>query len=141
MTSLSRFLRLSNMPAGEVATTDVEDLSLGYRDIDGLPDLFPGTVSVYVMELIEIDVVGLQPLQAAVQRSADIQCRQLGLVRPLSRLTVGLCCQHRSLAPPTALAEPFAYDRFGRPGSEIAAVDICRVKEVNAVLVRRVHDR
>jgi hypothetical protein len=36
-----------------------------------------------VVELVEIDVVGLQPAQARIERPADAQRRQLAFVAPV----------------------------------------------------------
>ena len=66
-------LRLRDVPAGEVAAARVEDLSLLDRDVDRLPDLVPRRVPVDVVELVEVDVVRLQPLQARVEGAADVQ--------------------------------------------------------------------
>ena len=63
---------------------DVEDLALLDGDLDGLPDLVPRRVPVDVVELVEVDVVGLQALEAGVQGAPDVQRGQLGLVGPVA---------------------------------------------------------
>ena len=45
-----------------------------------LPDLLPGRVAVDVVELVEVDVVGLEALQAALEGAADVEGRELALV-------------------------------------------------------------
>src|SRR6187551_3573023 len=64
-------LRLGDMPAGEIAAAGVEDFASLHRQLDRLPDLLPRCVPIDVVELIEIDVVGLQPAQTRIECSAD----------------------------------------------------------------------
>jgi hypothetical protein len=61
------------VPAREVAAADVKDLACGDGDVDRLPDLVPRSSPVNMVELVEVDVVGLQPGKARVQRAADVQ--------------------------------------------------------------------
>ena len=125
-------LGLGDVPAGEVAAARVQDLALLDGDLDRLPDLIPGRVPVHVMELVEIDVVRLQPLQAGIQRPADIQCGELGLVGPVRHGAVQLGGEHRVLPALAALGEPAAED-FLRPAAVARpAVDVGGVDEIDA---------
>src|SRR5919112_3261607 len=66
-------LRVGDVPAGEVATAGVKDLAGLNCHLDRLPDLLPRTVPINVVELVEIDVVGLQPPQTCIKRPADVE--------------------------------------------------------------------
>ena len=65
-------LSVGDVPAGEVATPGVKDLARLHRHLDRLPDLLPRCVPIDVVELVEIDVVGLQPAQARIERLANV---------------------------------------------------------------------
>src|SRR3954447_1162935 len=65
-------LRSGEMPAGEVAAADVEDLALRPQRLHRLPDLVPRRGPVDVVHLVEVDVVGLQPTQRPVAGVADV---------------------------------------------------------------------
>src|SRR4051794_8424132 len=67
-------LRSGEMPAGEVAATDVEDLPLRPQRLHRLPDLVPRRRAVDVVHLVKVDVVGLQPTQGPVATVADVAC-------------------------------------------------------------------
>src|SRR5829696_40579 len=54
---LGGFVRLHDVPAGEVAAAHVEHFALLYEDVHRLPDLVPRRVAVDVMHLVEVDVV------------------------------------------------------------------------------------
>jgi hypothetical protein len=66
-------LGLGDVPAREVAAADVKDLACGDGDADRLPDLVPRSSPVNMAELVEVDVAGLQPGKARIQRAADVQ--------------------------------------------------------------------
>ena len=51
---------------------DVEDLALRDEDLAGLPDLVPRRVQVDVVDLVEVDLVGLHPPQRRVAGAADV---------------------------------------------------------------------
>jgi hypothetical protein len=63
------------VPAGEVAAADVEDLAVADEPFGGLPDLLSGCAPVDVVELVELNVVGAKPAQAVFAGSADVQRR------------------------------------------------------------------
>jgi hypothetical protein len=79
---LRGLLRGGEMPAGEVAAADVDDLSVADQPLGGLPDLFPRSGPVDVVELVQVDVVGAQPAQAVLAGLADVQRGQAAGVRP-----------------------------------------------------------
>ncbi len=137
---LRRLLRLRDVPAREVRRAAVEDLALVPQDLHRLPDLVPRRRPVDVVHLVEVDVVGLQPLEAGVARPADVERRELALVRPLPHVPVELGGDDHLLAPAPALGEPAPDDLLGRAAALGAAVDVGRVEEVDPGVERRVHD-
>ena len=102
-----------DVPAREVGRADVDDLALRDQHLHRLPDLVPRGVPVDVVHLVQVDVVGPQPLQRGVAGAADVQRRQLALVRPRAHAAVELGRQHGSLAPAAAAGEPVADDLLG----------------------------
>src|SRR5262249_13201571 len=57
---------LHDVPRGEVAAPDIEDLPLLDQYLHRLPDLVPGDLAVDVVHLVEVDVVGLHAAQALI---------------------------------------------------------------------------
>ena len=135
-----RLLRLGDVPAGEVRRADVQDLALGPQHLHRLPDLVPAGAPVDVVHLVEVDVVGLQPLQAGVAGPADVQRREPPLVGPVPHVAVELGGQDHLLAAPAALGEPASDDLLGGAAPLGAAVDVGRVEKVDSGLQSRVHD-
>src|SRR4029079_690644 len=90
-----------------------------------------------VVELVDVDVVGLHSPEALVEGATDVERRQPALVRPVAHLAVDLGGEDGSLPSPTAGGEPAAEDPLG---ATPLAVDVGRVEEVDAVVVGRVHD-
>jgi len=114
---LSGGLGLGDVPASEVAAAGVQDLALLYGDLHGLPDLVPRGFAVDVVELVQVDVVGLEALEAGVERAADVEGGELALVRPaVAHVAVDLGGEHGLLAVLGALGEPLADDLLVRPG-------------------------
>ncbi len=132
-----RLLRLCQVPAGEVGRAEVEHLALLAQDAEGLPDLLPRRAPVDVVHLVHVDVVGAHPLERGVARAPDVQRGQAAVVGPLARREVELGGQDGPVAPAAPGGEPPADDLLGAA----FAVHIGGVEEVDAVLVRTVHDR
>ena len=80
-------------------------------------------------------------MSAGVERAPDVQRGEPPLVGPLPHVAVQLGRQHRLLTAPAALREPVAHDPLGGALALIAAVDVGGVEEVDALLMRGVHDR
>src|SRR5262249_17035045 len=133
-------VRLRDVPAGEVAAADVQDLPPRHEQLERLPVLVPRRVPVDVMHLVEIDVVGLEAAQALVAGPPDVQGRQAIVVRSLAHAAVDLGRQDDALATSTALRQPAADDLLGDALARLPAVDVGRVEEVDAELEGPVHD-
>lgn len=135
-------LRLGDVPPGEVAASGVQDLALLYCDLHRLPDLVPGGGAVDVVELVEVDVIRLQALEARVERAADVQRGELALVGPaFAHVAVDLGREHGLVSVGRVLREPFADDLLGAAGVDRAAVSVSGVEEVDALVVSGIHDR
>src|SRR5690606_32695199 len=68
----SRQLRGGDVPAGEIAGADIGDLAFTDQLLHRLPDFLPGRCPVDVMHLVEVDVVGVQPLQTGLAGTPDM---------------------------------------------------------------------
>ena len=137
-------VRLGDVPPGEVAAPHVQDLAGLHEDLDRLPDLLPGGLAVDVVELVEVDVIGLQAPEALVARATDVQGGQTRLVRPLAHRREHLRREHDLLATTATLREPpsddLLRDAFAAPAVLAPAVHVGRIEEVDPVLDRTVHD-
>ncbi|MNY64217.1 hypothetical protein D3C86_2012930 [compost metagenome] len=60
-----------NMPAGEVAGADIIYFPLANGILECAPQLIPGYIPVHVMHLVQLNMIGLQTLQRAVQMTSD----------------------------------------------------------------------
>ena len=83
------------------------------------------------MELVQVDVVGLQPVEAVANRAADVRGRGAGLVR--RHIHPELRREHDPVAP---TREDAAEERLRRR----RAVDVGRVEEVHFRIERGVDD-
>ena len=104
MTSLRGLVRLRDIPAGEVAPTDVDDLALLHERLERLPDLVPRRLSVDVVHLVHVDDGRSAARRRLSSGVADVQRREPGLVRPRPHLAVDLGGEHHLVAPPAPLA-------------------------------------
>src|SRR5690606_16691191 len=136
------------VPAGEVARTDVADAALLDEGVERLPQFVPGAVTVDVVHLVELDVLGPQALEAAEAVLADLVGREA------ARVGVGLGAaavaldgvedlggQHYGLASALPQGEPVADDLLGAARLDRPPVDVGRVEEVDAELQGAIHDR
>jgi len=52
---------------------DVQDLALGHQLCEGADGVLDGSVRVDPVLVVEVDAVGAQPLQGALDRGADVR--------------------------------------------------------------------
>src|SRR5215213_3278270 len=71
---------VTKLVGGPFTDADVEDLAPPYEITERLHRLFERRGVVVAMRLIEIDVIGLQPAQRAVDRLQDVLARQTDIV-------------------------------------------------------------
>ena len=75
----------SDVPSRKVAGPHVDHFALVAQLPKGLPRLVPGAVAVYVVHLVKVDVIGLEPLQTSFAVLADLVRRKAAAV------CVGFC--------------------------------------------------
>src|SRR5262249_28827004 len=107
--------------------------------LERLPDLLPGRVPVDVMHLVEVDVVGLQPSQAALAGAPDVERGESLVVRSTAEPPVHLGGEDDLVAPPAALRQPASDDLLGDALARLPPVDVRGIEEVDAGLERPVH--
>ena len=93
-----------------------------------------------MVHLVQVDVVGLQPLERTFHRLADVQRGELLLVRPVAHAPVHLCGHHHFLAPAAALGKPASHNLLGGAFADLPAVDIGGIEEINAEFERLIHN-
>src|SRR5690606_37685874 len=115
-------VRLDDVPGGEVAAADVEDLALAEQLLHRLPDLLPRRAAIDVVHLVEVDPIRAEAPQTVLARLADVPRGEPAIVRAVAHRAVDLGREHDLLATPAALREPLADDRLRRALAGVAAV-------------------
>ena len=133
-----RELRVGYLPSGEVRVADVADLALGDEVVEGRERLLDGGETVRLVQLVEVDPVGLKPSEGGLDGEPDVAARgEHSPVGPVSPRHV-----HAELARehyPVALAlERIAHEGFAQAGC--LAVDVGGVEERHAGVDRGVDD-
>ena len=80
--SLASAWPVADLVGRPLADADVERLALADDVGEGLHRLLERRLVVVAVGLVEVDVVGLQPLQRAVDRLHDVLAGQAGVVLP-----------------------------------------------------------
>src|SRR5262249_878503 len=132
------FLRFGDVPTGVVRGPAVEDLPLLPQDLHRLPDLVPRRRPIDVMELVEVDDVGLQPLERRVAVAPVVSCGEATRAGAVAHRVEPLRREHRALATLTALREPASDDRLGGALPCRLAIDVRGVEEVDPFLERAI---
>jgi hypothetical protein len=96
-------------------------------------DLLPGGVGVELVDVVEVDVVGLQPAQAGLDGAPHVDAGQAALVASVTGRVGDLGGQHPALA---GVFERAADHLLGLA----VGVDVGRVDEVDAGLERVIDD-
>ena len=78
--SLAQRVARADLVGGPLADADVERLALADDVGERLHRLLERRLGVVAVRLVEVDVVGLQPLQRAVDRLHDVLAGQAGVV-------------------------------------------------------------
>ena len=104
--------------------------------VQRLERLLDRHVVVPAMDLVEIDVVGAEPLQAGVDLGQDRLARQAGAVRPLAHAAVDLGRDHHLVAP-REVEQRAADDLF----AGAVRIDVGGVEEVDAEVERLLDER
>ncbi len=88
------------------------------------------------MDLVEIDVVELQPLQALVDRMQDVGTRQPDLVGPGAHLAAHLGRNHDGIARHSQCLQRLAGQALGASG----VIDVRGIQKIHAAVDGRAHD-
>ena len=85
------------------------------------------------MNLVEVDVIGVEPLEAGFDAVDDVEAREADLVRSGAGPAANLGGEHDIVAP--------AFNRLSHHHFRLARrVDIGRVDEIDAAVERAMHD-
>ena len=77
--------RFHKMPAGKVGAPNVADLARAHQVIERTQGFLDRRHGVERVQLIQVDMVGTQPLQTALDRRNDMVPRMPHIIRPLPR--------------------------------------------------------
>src|SRR5690606_36311578 len=127
-------------PARKVAASDIEHLALAHQLLHRLPDLFPWSRTLYVVHLVQIAVIGLQPPQTVLAGFADMIGRQAPIIWAFTHLVVHFSCQDNTV-PASPLSQPAPDDLLRTSLPEPSTVNIGCIEEVDPMLQRRIHNR
>ena len=72
---------VGDLPAGEVGVAEVADLALGHQLVEGGQGLLDRGHRVRGVQLVQVDVVGLQPGEGLLHRDLDVAAAALGAGR------------------------------------------------------------
>ena len=114
MTRAGGRLRSGNIPACKIAATGIKHFALLNEEFHGLPDFFPGGMTVNVMHLIDVNVVGFEPAQAVLAGLTNMISGQMAIVRAGAHGLIDFRCQDNALTSP-ALLKPASNDFLGKP--------------------------
>ena len=125
-------LQFRNISATQIGQTEIADLTLASQHFQCFYYLGNGSLSVPVMDLVKVNVIGTQPLQAALAGVPDplggIIIEGVSVLHPDTKL----CGNHRIIAP-----GPQCLSQCALGLSQ--AVGIRCVKEIDALVHGRVH--
>ena len=121
-----------DLPAGEVAATEVDHLAGSHKLLHRLPDLLPWRASVDVVHLVQVDVVGPQSTQAVLASLADVVSREATIVGSGAHRLVQLGGEHDLVATAAGL---------GQPAADVLLRDPVTLLHVRATAGRRKHRR
>src|ERR1035438_5977018 len=106
MTLTGLLVGLGDLPTREVTASDIQNLAFAVELFHGLPDLFPWARAVHMVHLVEVDVIGLEPLETGLTGFADVEGGKAGRVGPIPHGAEDLGGQDHLIAAAPALGEP-----------------------------------
>jgi hypothetical protein len=129
--------RFHGLPRGQVAVTDVARFAALHHVVEGAHGLLDGRVEISAVDLVEVDVVQLQTLQAGVDGRHDVAAGQADLVHSGSGPAADLGRDDDLVARPLERGER----RADMPLRFSLRIDVRRVDEVHAGVERRPDER
>ena len=91
--------RLHQLPGGQIRAADVAHLAGAHEIVERAQRVFDVRQRVGAVNLIEVDVVGAEPLQARFDRLDDVQARQADVVRTLTHASADFRREHDAMPP------------------------------------------
>ena len=118
--------------AGEHRGAEIADLALASEVVQRPQRLLQRRRGVGPVQLIEVEMIGLEPAQASLDLRHDVVAAAPPVIRPLTHLVVDLRGQHNPVAP----ALDGLSDQLLRPS---LGVDVGGVQHVNPGIERGMH--
>jgi hypothetical protein len=113
--------RLHQVPAGEIGAADITDLAAANEIVEGADGLLDRRLRIEAVQLEEIDIVGAEPAQAALDRTQQMVTRGADIVRPLAGAEGRLGRDDDAVA---AAGDGLAQDLLGQAvGVDVGAVE------------------
>ena len=128
--------RLGEPPRRPAGDTDVADVTLPHEVIKRAHRLLDRRQIVLAVDLVEVDIVGAEPLQALLYRIHDMAARRAAIVRTGAGCAGALGGQHDIGALAPGVLHRLAGDLLG----EALRVDVGGVDEVDARIQRPGND-
>ena len=129
--------RLGDLPGRPIGDADITHQALAGQVVQRAQGLVDGGDGVVAVDLVEVDVIGLQPLQAALNRVHDVPARGAAVIGPWPHVAEHLGGQHHILAGHADVLQGLA-----DPGLGLAErIDVGGVDEVDATLQGLADDR
>ena len=125
--------RLHDMPAGKIGAADIAHLAMAHEHIKRFHGFFQRCETIPFVQLIEVDDIGLQPLQARLAGAHQMMARRSGIVWPFAHREAGLGCKQHALA---ALADDLTDDFLG----DTLRINIRRIDQVDAGIQRHIDE-
>ncbi len=124
--------RLGDFPGGQIAQADVANLAGAHAVIESVEGFFERRERVAAVNLVQVDVILLQPFQAGIHAFHDVRAREADLVVARTHAEQHLGGEHIGVAWQCEHAQCIAGDDLGASvGVEVRGVD-----EVDAAVER-----
>ena len=130
---LGRHQALHDVPAGKVRTRRVTNLALPHQRVERLHHFLDGRQPIPFMQIIDVDAVALQALEAGLALLDDVKARQALLVRPLTHGKAHLCADENLVR---AVLEDAANCFLRLAGG----ISVRRIEEVDAAFDRNIDE-
>jgi hypothetical protein len=124
--------RLDDLPSGPVRDTDVAHVTVAHQLIERTHRLLDGRGGIEAMNLVQIDMLELQPPEARLHALENVVASGPAGVRALAHLAEHLGRDHHVVAWDFQILQRLTGDLFGGAGR----VDVGGVDEVDAGIQR-----